>query len=222
MSRVLNILVEGPTEKDFVSNLVYPYFFANGISNIRIITIETRPGYKGGDVRYEARYKSNILKILRGQEELLVTSLIDYYRLRTDFPKYNESRVLPTPQQRVSLIEQGCREDIMDKRFIPYIQLHEFETLLFSNTKGFEELFPDLPRANKRELIETVRNFQNPELINDRPEFAPSVRLTKLIPEYQKPLYGNMIALVNGFDSIMDKCPRFKNWIETLINRMKE
>lgn len=222
MSRVLNILVEGPTEKDFVSNLMYPYFFENGISNIRIITIETRPGYKSGDVRYEARYKSNILKILRGQEELLVTSLIDYYRLRTDFPKYNESLVLPTPQQRVELIEQGCLEDIIDKRFIPYIQLHEFETLLFSNTKGFEELFPDLQRANKRELIETVRNFPNPELINDRPEFAPSVRLTKLIPEYQKPLYGNMIALVNGFDSIIDKCPRFKNWIETLINRMKE
>jgi hypothetical protein len=213
-------LVEGPTEKEFVSNLIYPYFHERGISNIRPITIETSPGFKGGDVRYHERYKSNIQRILRGREDLIVTSLIDYYRLRSDFPNYTESRMLPTPQQRVTLIEEGCFEDINDSRFIPYIQLHEFEGLLFSAETGFNLLFPDLTAANRRELMQTVNGFENPELINDRPEFAPSKRLERLIPNYQKPLYGNMIALENGFNAILERCSRFRNWVDTLVNRM--
>lgn len=222
MSRMLNILVEGSTEIEFVSNLLYPYLFVNGISNIRTITIETSPGFKGGDVRYKARYKPNIQRILRGKEEMLVTSLIDYCRLRNDFPNYEESKKLETSEQRVALIEQGCYEDINDKRFLPYIQLHEFEGLLFSAPNGFNELFPDLPKANKKDLIEIIDQFPNPEMINDRPDFAPSQRLERLIPNYRKPLYGGLIALENGFPSIIDKCPRFRNWIETLIKRMKE
>ncbi|MFA6024887.1 MAG: DUF4276 family protein [Ignavibacteriaceae bacterium] len=221
MSRALNILVEGQTEQEFVTNLMYPYFYSRGISNIRTITIETSPGFKGGDVRYHARYKPNIKKILQGQEDLLVTSLIDYYRLRNDFPNYAESRNRITPEQKVQLIEAGCFQDIGDARFIPYIQLHEFEGLLFSATKGFEELFPDLRGVNKKELIKIVQQFPNPELINDNPATAPSKRLERLIPGYEKPLFGTMIALENGFDVIMQRCPRFREWVETLIGRMK-
>jgi hypothetical protein len=221
VSRLLQILVEGPTEKQFVSELIYPYFLSLGISNIRTITIETSPGFKGGDVRYEARYKPNIQKLLSGREDMIVTSLIDYYRLRNDFPNYSQSRTLPFPEQRVSLIEQGCFADIGDNRFIPYIQLHEFEGLLFSSQNGFIEYFPDLRATNKRELIETVEQFSNPELINDRPDYAPSVRLQRLIPNYEKPLFGPLIALENGFDVLLEKCPRFNNWIETLVIRMQ-
>ena len=219
--RVLNILVEGQTEKEFVTSLLYPYLLKKGISNVRPITIETSPGFKGGDVRYEVRYKPNIQRILRGQEDMIVTSLIDFYKLHNDFPKYPESRGLATPQQKVSLIEQGCFDDINDRRFIPYIQLHEFEGLLFSSPKGFTNLFPEISGANKKKLTETVEQFPNPEMINDRPEFAPSVRLKNLIPGYEKPLFGNIIALENGLDTILERCPRFKEWIEQIIMLMK-
>lgn len=221
MSRVLNILVEGATEREFVSNVIYPYLLDRGISNVRTITIETSPGYKGGDVRYLARFKPYIQKILSGKEDLIVTSFIDFYRLRNDFPNYDRIKTLRTTEEKVSLIEQGCLEDVQDDRFIPYIQLHEFEGLLFSSPNGFNELFPDLPPSNRKELLATIEQFPNPEMINDRPEFAPSKRLEKLIPHYQKPLYGSMIALENGISSIIEKCPRFNNWIQTLIMRMK-
>lgn len=219
MSKVLSILVEGQTEKEFVTNLIYPFFLAKGISNVRTITIETSPGYKGGDVRYEGRYKNNIQRILRGSEEMVVTSFIDYYRLRSDFPNFDGSRKLSNPEQRVELIEQGCYNDIGDTRFIPYIQLHEFEGLLFSSSSGFE-LFPDLSKPNKNELISIVEQFPNPELINDRPDSAPSRRLERLIPNYRKPLFGTMIALENGFEIILKKCPRFNSWINILVERM--
>jgi len=220
MSRVLNILVEGPTEKEFVNNLIYPHLLALNISNVRPITIETSPGYKGGDVRYEARYKSNIVNLLRGKEDMIVTSLIDFYKLRSDFPKYEEAKKIADVEARIEFLEDACFTDIADNRFIPYIQLHEFEGLLFADTKGFD-LFTDLPAASKKELIGIVNSYQNPELINEGVNTAPSVRLKRLIQPYNKPLYGNIIALENGFDSILQKCPRFKAWIDTLILRMK-
>lgn len=219
MSKVLNILVEGQTELEFVNALIYPYLSAHGIFAVRPISIETSPGFKGGDVRYKARYKPNIQQILRGTEDLIVTSLIDYYRLRNDFPNYEESRQKATPHESVELIEIGCYNDINDVRFIPYIQLHEFEALLFSASNGFTELFPGLSKDNLKELLTTVDDFPNPELINDRPTHAPSKRLERLIPGYQKPLWGNMIALENGFTVIIEKCPRFRAWIENLIKR---
>jgi len=220
MSKVLIILVEGETEKEFVNNLIFHHLLSHDISNIRPITIETSPGFKGGDVRYEARYKSNIIKLLKGKEDMVVTSLIDYYKLRNDFPEFEEAKKIADVQERVKFLEDACASDILDDRFVPYIQLHEFEGLLFSDKKGFE-LFTDLPIANKNELNRIVDSYTNPELINEGAETAPSKRLQKLIASYQKPLYGNMIALENGFDIIRTKCPRFNAWIETLIDKMK-
>ncbi len=219
MSRVLNILVEGETEKEFINNLVYHHLFSKGISNIRPITIETSPGFKGGDVRYSARYKSNITNLLRGGEDMIVTSLIDFYKLRNDFPKYEDAKKIMDVNSRVKFLEDACYDDIADERFIPYIQLHEFEGLLFSDVKGFD-LFTNISAENKKELINIVNTFPNPELINEGVTTAPSVRLQKLIIPYNKPLYGNMIALENGFDVLLEKCPRFCNWIGTLIERM--
>lgn len=121
MNKVIAILVEGQTELEFVKNLIFPYLSDHGIHTVRPISIETSPGFKGGDVRY-TRYKSHIQAILRGKENLIVTSLIDYYRLPKDFPNYEESRLKATPQEKVRLIEKGCYDDIGDTRFVPYIQ----------------------------------------------------------------------------------------------------
>lgn len=221
MNRVLNIVVEGPTERDFVTQCMMPYFADRGINNIRPIGIETRPGFKGGDVRYEARYKPTVNTILRGKEDMIVTSLIDFYKLRTDFPQYSEAQKIVDKNKQVEFLEKACFDDIGDRRFVPYIQLHEFEALLFTKWDGFADF--QIPEKNKKQIQDIIREFPNPELINERPEFAPSKRLEKLIiPKYEKPFHGNYIALENGFDAILDKCPRFKNWIEILIIEMNK
>ena len=219
MSKVLNIIVEGPTETEFVTQCLRPYFNNKGFFNIRPIGIETSPGFKGGDVRY-SRYKKHIQTILRGQEDLLVTSLIDFYRLRNDFPKFDEAQKIQNNiVQKVDFLEQACFEDINDHRFIPYIQLHEFEGLLFTKIDGFND-FPDLAPNSRQELEQIIHDFPNPELINEGATTAPSKRLLRLIPDYQKPFHGNYIALTNGLDAIFEKCPRFNAWIETLVERM--
>lgn len=219
MNKVLNIIVEGPTELEFVRECMMPYFADRNIFNVRPISIETRPGHKGGDVRYEGRFKPLVQTILRGKENLIVTSLIDYYKLDSDFPKYSEAKNISDVNQRVSFIEQACFENINDSRFLPYIQLHEFEALLFTKWDGFADF--TITEGNKKKIKEIIRDFPNPELINDRPELAPSKRLINLItPRYEKPFHGNYIALENGFEAILDKCPRFNNWVKNLITVM--
>jgi hypothetical protein len=218
MSRVVNILVEGPTETEFVNNCLYPYLMDRGVTTVRPIGIETSPGHKGGDVRYHARYKFHIQQILRGTEDLLATSLIDFYRLRNDFPRFAEAQSMANVQQRVQFLEDACAEDINDHRYIPYIQLHEIEGLFFTKPDGFNAI-DDIPNQNRRELKQIIADHPNPELINEGAETAPGKRLERLIPDYSKPLYGNYIALENGFESILEKCPRFNAWVQTIINR---
>ena len=46
-------------------------------------------------------------------------------------------------------------------------------------------------------------------------------RLEQLItPQYIKPFHGNYIALTNSFEAILEKCPRFKHWVNTLLDAM--
>ncbi|HOV14336.1 MAG TPA: DUF4276 family protein [Spirochaetota bacterium] len=53
--------------------------------------------------------------------------------------------------------------------------------------------------------------------INDGLETAPSKRLEKIISNYQKVFYGAIICQEIGIETIINKCPRFGEWIDKLI-----
>lgn len=106
-------------------------------------------------------------------------------------------------------------DETQRSRFIPYIQLHEFEGLLFSDISVFprnftkEQLdFPQLERA--------VNDFKTPEEINNSPATAPSERLKKAISGYDKVTDGAFLALEIGLETIRKKCILFNEWIERL------
>ncbi|MGB0524531.1 MAG: DUF4276 family protein [Flammeovirgaceae bacterium] len=218
--KALSIIVEGKTEMKFVKDHLTPYFAQyHQIYDVRPITLETSVGHKGGDLRYK-RYKSNLKKLLAGSGDFIVSSLIDFYKLHEDFPEYEQAKKIPDVEERVSYLEQACINDIADHRFIPYIQLHEFEALVFTNAKGFADITMSEHSRNKIEKI--IQKYDNPELINDGATTAPSKRLKRLIPIYQKPFHGNLIIQNNGgIKTIKEKCPRFNVWIDTLVTRLK-
>jgi hypothetical protein len=211
--RAIYIIVEGQTEEEFVNSVLLPFFNTKGIYDVRPILPNTSKTQKGGALSY-ARFKHNIQQILQKEKDVLVTSLIDFFRLKNDFPQYHEASKIQDKNQRVAFLENAISEDIQNGRFVPYIQLHEFEGLLFSHIRGFQ----DIPNADLAQIKAVIESFENPELINDGAETAPSKRLKVLIPKYDKVLHGSFIAIDTGLNTILKKCPRFKAWTEEICN----
>ena len=55
-----------------------------------------------------------------------------------------------------------------------------------------------------------------PELINDGAETAPSKRILKQIPEYDKVTAGWTVVEQIGLATLRHKCPHFNEWLTRL------
>lgn len=149
--------------------------------------------------------------------------LIDYYGMykKYEFPDWELTLKIADIDQKMDMFEKALNDDINDElnyRFIPYLQLHEFEGLLFNNIETFTSQIPANEITDLKELENILSRYPNPELINDDPETAPSKRLSKLIAGYKKVVYGNTLAEVIGLERIRNKCARFNLWITKLEN----
>lgn len=100
-------------------------------------------------------------------------------------------------------------------RFVPYIQLHEFEGLLFSDISVFARNFTD-GELDFRLLKEAVACSGSPEEINNGPATAPSERLKRAVKGYDKVVYGACLAAETGLEAIREKCVLFREWLERL------
>ena len=166
--------------------------------------------------------KKDILRAIH-EQHVLVTTLIDYYALPSDFPKYAIARAIRDKQAQVEFLERSILEDIHGSDYgtnlFPYIQLHEFEALVFTGMKGFEKIF-SAEDADFDELQRVLDGHENPEDINDGKETAPSKRLKKLVRSYNKVVDGNRIIEFNGIEILLEKCPRFRNWVQSIVNQL--
>jgi hypothetical protein len=104
------------------------------------------------------------------------------------------------------------------RRFVPFVVMHEFEGLLFSDCAAFSRAIyrPDL-EVSLREIRE---RFTTPEEINDSALTAPSKRIKQLVPSYQKPLLGVLAVLEIGLLRIRKECPHFDGWLNQLESRV--
>lgn len=223
MKRII-VIGEGQTEQEFCNDVLQPHFNRLDIYLENPVIKKTQ----GGIVNWEA-LKFQIETHLKQDKTAIVTTLIDYYGIHKyhKYPHWEDSKRLNDKYEAMSLIETGMLNDItsvLQNRFIPYIQLHEFEGLLFSDLKVFDDNFERNEFLNYEYLVATIREFSNPEMINDGPTTAPSKRLSKIIRGYysdnenMKVFYGSLIAQDIGLSNIRAKCPRFNEWIIKLEN----
>jgi hypothetical protein len=119
-------------------------------------------------------------------------------------------------QEAVEILETKMDELFGNTHFVPYIQLHEFEALLFSSNKGFETYWED---EQTEKAMEIIAQYPNPEDINSRPEKAPSKRIIEIKSDYDKVAEGNLLAMEIGIEEMLNHCPRFKQWIKCLIKQ---
>jgi hypothetical protein len=134
-------------------------------------------------------------------------------------PDYELTTQAIKADQKIEILENGLIKDINHPNFIPYIQKFEFEALLFSNNQGFSRMYNEPSIANATQAI--IDQYNNPEEINNHPNTAPSKRIQKILEAqgmtYNKIFEGNLIALEIGIHTILEKCPRFRTWVEKLI-----
>lgn len=206
------IIVEGRTEKTFADRLLAPDLAHKGICvQPVILTTRTLPAgekIRGGLPPYP-RIRREVLALLGDSSATCVTSMLDFYGLRSDFPgKTAAGRV------GVQDVEAAWKNDIGDNRFLPYLSMHEFEALLFTDP---EILAREMGKPGYVEELSAIRHeFATPEDINDRRETAPSWRLRRLFPDFEKPLHGPQIASRIGLRRLRAECPHFNNWVTRL------
>ncbi|WP_017658458.1 DUF4276 family protein [Baaleninema simplex] len=219
----LYLFAEGQTEQTFADLLIKPHLAQYNVfmHRPRLIAHARQQGrvHRGGFVKY-LPMKNDILRSLQEDKnsDVFFTTMIDLFRMPSDFPGLEESKSRQNnPFDRVDFLEECFAEDIGDRRFIPYIQLHEYEAYLFCDPTCFEYFYPK--RNREIEVLQSiVDRYETPELINDGQTTAPSKRIIAEFPEYKKSkrIVGSQLAELIGLSVIRQLCPHFNGWLSRL------
>ena len=215
MARLL-IHVEGQTEEDFVNEALRDHLIAIGYHTVdaRIVG-NARLRRRRGGIRPWPSVRRDITNHLKEDADCIATTMVDYYGLPragdAAWPGRQKAAGLTTGSKG-SCVEEALLEDLVTemgrgfdrRRFVPFVVMHEFEALLFSDCGAFSRA---IGRPNLEPKLRAIRDqFETPEEINDSPETAPSKRVETLIPEYEKPLFGALAVLEIGLGRIRKEC----------------
>ena len=218
------VLAEGQTEQAVIRQVLAPSLGARGVFLHDVLL--GFPGHKGGIRRFEAVMR-DIRRLLKEHDSARVTTLFDRFGLPSDWPGLSESNQRSSIEEAQAVICKHMRDKVRiemgqqfrTERFMPYIQYYEIEALLFVKPEKTAELLGN--QAHSRELKAAVEENGGCEKINNDPSTAPSKRIERLFPHYQKGNTVNAhlprICAEVGLDELRDKCPLFNKWISDLL-----
>jgi len=214
----VHVICEGQTEEEFVRNLLGPALLEKQL--FLLPSCIGKVGHKGGNVNLN-RLTVDVRERLLRDQHCYCTTLFDYYGLPADFPGKTDGERLndiADKQGQVLLALSKWAQDALGdhpaRRFIPYVQMYEFEGLLFSNPSG---LAAAIDCAHIEQDFEKIRSdFLTPEWINDNPHTAPSKRIARLFPAYDKPEHPILASLDIGLENMRRECRLFDAWMKRL------
>ena len=225
----LLVHVEGETEETFVKEVLAPHLYGAGYSSVAARKIgSARPRKKRGGARPWPSVREGILHHLNDDRASVSTTMVDYYGYyglpasgSARWPGRAEAESQPFAARAVTVqqaIAQNIREHMdaafVPDRFIAYVSMHEFEALLFSDCDAFAQSI-GLP-AVAAELQRVRDSFGDPEQIDDSRETAPSKRIRRLVPTYDKVVMGSVAIQEIGLHNIRSQCPNFRQWLTRL------
>ena len=220
----VHVICEGQTEEMFVNELLQPVFQAKGI--LLVPALVGKPGRKGGNFKFE-RLRSDVENRLLGDRTAYCTTFFDYYGLPQSFPGKEAQDSQTDIQIKAAAVQQAMTAELVRligegpmRRFIPFVQMYEFEALLFSDPDAFAK---GIDREQLSEpLAKITEQFESPEHINNSPHTAPSKRIEALVRDYEKPLMGTLAALEVGLGVMREKCELFNLWLKSLEHLAEE
>jgi len=217
------IVVEGQTEQTFVRDVLAPAIAPKGI--YLSAALIGKPGHKGGNVFFD-RAKVDICNFLKQRNDIYVTTMFDYFRIdskwpgRTDVQRKARNGITLTAIDKANILESATHDEIIsafpsynsENRFIPYIEMHEFEALLFSDAN----ILAEKTEIDVSKIEEILDEHGAPEEINEDPLKAPSKQLEALKSDYRKVAMGKTVSEVIGIEKIREQCPHFNDWLVKL------
>ena len=217
----LFVHVEGYTEEEFVNEILAPHLYARGFRAVgaRVVGNARRRDRRGGILSWSA-VRREIVRHLKEDRGCAATTMVDYYGLPADWPGRAAAAVAPA--NKAGLIENALLADLCgamgarfdSARFVPYVAMHEFEAMLFSDCRQFARGVSEPDLAPKFQAIRD--SFATPEEIDDSPDTAPSKRIETLVPGYRKPVSGLLAAQAIGLPRIRRECSHFSDWLDRL------
>ncbi len=217
MNRI-RVLVEGQTERAFIRDILKPYFDSRQI-DLHAVMLRRQ----GGIPQY-AKAKDVIVRSLKEDAALICTTMVDFYGMPTDWPGRDQVNHCQNSAEKAGVVECSILEDIAGslgnsfnpRRLMPYVQMHEFEALLFSSPKKLSESLGDKKLSS---IFLTIRNkFLTPEEINDHYDTCPSRRIEVVFQGFRKTINGITAASQIGLETMRQECPHFNEWITKLEN----
>ena len=198
----LAISVEGRTEEEFVNLVLADRLRGAGIETTPI------PIGRGGAVSVD-RIAPEMARLSWHFD--YVTSLVDLYGFRGRGGATAEEL-----EQRINdRVADSIGRESARRRVFAYVQRHEFEALLFSDVSAFDSLGYAPPGAAR--VLRSIRvAFATPEDIDDGPSTNPAGRIRSVIPRYEKPVDGPLLADAIGLEAMRGECPGFDAWIARL------
>jgi hypothetical protein len=222
MARLL-IHVEGQTEEDFVNEVLRDHLVSRGYHSVeaRIVGNARLRERRGGIIPWTSA-KKDISNHLQEDRACFTTTMVDYYALPGKWPGRAQSTSRGSTEEKARCVESAMLDDLAtemgtgfnSQRFVPFVVMHEFEGLLFSDCIAFSRAIGRLDL--ERKFQDTREQFRTPEEIDDSPDTAPSKRIEALEPRYQKPLLGVRAAQEIGLPRIQEECPHFRAWLNQL------
>ncbi|EJG0981290.1 DUF4276 family protein [Vibrio parahaemolyticus] len=215
---IVHVICEGQTEESFVNELLVEPFAHKGIY-LKPALIG-RPGHKGGNFKFE-RLAPDVEKRLLADKNCYCTTFFDFYGLPATFPGKSAVNATATVQDKANALQDALNEKLVEKigedamrRFIPYVQMYEFEGLLFSDP---QKMAQGMDRSDLVQAFTDIAGaFDTPEQINNSPQTAPSKRIESLVWGYEKPLLGTLAALEVGLDRMREQCTLFDAWLKKI------
>lgn len=223
----LLVHVEGETEEVFVNEALCPYLLDHGYMAVSARLLgNSRLRSKRGGIRSWESVRADLANHLKQDRGAVATTMVDYYALpggENGWPG-RELASMSAFEAKAAAIEAAIHADLLrvmgdgfaPSRFIPYVTMHEFEGLLFSDCNAFARGLGSAALAPRLAAIRGA--FPSPEHINDSRETAPSKRIASISPTYQKPLHGPLAVLEMGVDAIRRECPGFNGWVQRLVD----
>ncbi len=221
MARLL-IHVEGQTEEDFVNQVLRDHLVASGFHSVSARTVGNPRQRQRGCIRKWQSVRTDIMNHLKEDPGCVAITMVDYYGLPQEWPGRAQPKNLRTIQERAQCVQEALLRDLAaemgpgfnPQHFVPFVVMHEFEALLFSDCAAFSR---GIYRPDLESQFRKVREqFATPEEINDSPDTAPSKHVASIMPGYQKPLLGMLAVLEIGLARIRAECPHFDGWLKHL------